>query len=124
MSKTYVNSANISNTIKYLTIMTILVTGIFFASGVAAFDVFAQTNNSSGGSGSGGNLPTPIEGLQDAEFSQVVLSTSQIDELSNTVKNATQAAEDEGNMTKVLLQLKVLQNQLDVIKQEASMFGP
>lgn len=114
-----INPDNYSSiiTIKFVT-TTLVVMGMFAATASVTFDVFAQTNSSSGE-----GLSTPLEELQDAEFSQVVLSSTQIDELINTVTNATQAAED-GNMTKVIVDLKVLQNQLDVIKQQATMFDP
>ncbi|CAN5833582.1 hypothetical protein BH23THE1_BH23THE1_24800 [soil metagenome] len=107
-----------TNSVRSLSI-TVTIMAILVVSGFASYDVFAQANNSGGGS-----QPAPNDQLQGAEFSQIVLSSTQIDELSSTVNNATQAAEEEGNMTKVIIQLKVLQNQLDFIKQDAAMVGP
>lgn len=68
------------------------------------------------------NTETALEELQNQTFAQVVISSAEIDELDRTVKNATQAAES-GNITSTLVQLRVLANQIDIIKQEANIFG-
>jgi hypothetical protein len=70
--------------------------------------VYSQGNNSNI------TTPTTLEDLDTAEFSQVVITTSQINELNNTLNNAIKATEHD-NMTQVLLELIILQNQLDLI---------
>jgi hypothetical protein len=70
--------------------------------------VYSQDNSS--------NMTTPatIEELNTEEFSQIVITSSQISELNSTINNAIKATEQE-NMTEVLLELKILQNQLDLL---------
>ena len=58
--------------------------------------------------------PVNIEELDTEEFSQIVITSSQINELNSTINNAIKATEQD-NMTEVLLELKILQNQLDLI---------
>jgi hypothetical protein len=59
--------------------------------------------------------PATLEELDTEEFSQIVISSSQINELNSTINNAIKATE-EGNTTQVLLELKILQNQLALMK--------
>ena len=70
--------------------------------------VYPQDNSS--------NMTTPatLEELDTEEFSQIVITSSQINELNRTINNAIKATEQE-NMTEVLLELKILQNQLNLL---------
>jgi hypothetical protein len=81
---------------------------LFMTLGVSNQYVYPQDNSS--------NMTTPatIEELNTEEFSQIVITSSQISELNSTINNAIKATEQE-NMTEVLLELKVLQNQLDLL---------
>ena len=62
------------------------------------------------------NMTTPatLEELDTEEFSQIVIASLQINELNRTINNAIKATEQE-NMTEVLLELKILQNQLNLL---------
>jgi hypothetical protein len=66
--------------------------------------------------GNSSNMTTPatLEELNTEEFSQIVITSSQINELNSTINNAIKATEQE-NITEVLLELKILQNQLDLL---------
>ena len=81
---------------------------LFTTSIVSNQYVYPQDNSS--------NMTTPatIEELNTEEFSQIVITSSQINELNSTINNAIKATEQD-NMTEVLLELKILQNQLDLI---------
>jgi cob(I)alamin adenosyltransferase len=81
---------------------------LFTTSMVSNQYVYPQDNSS--------NMTTPatIEELNTEEFSQIVITSSQINELNSTINNAIKATEQD-NMTEVLLELKILQNQLDLI---------
>ncbi len=70
-------------------------------------DPYAYSQSSS----SNTTTPATLEELNTEEFSQIVISSSQINELNSTINNAIKATE-EGNTTQVLLELKILQNQL------------
>ena len=81
---------------------------LFTTSMVSNQSVYPQDTSS--------NMTTPatIEELDTEEFSQIVITSSQITELNSTINNAIKATDQE-NMTEVLLELKVLQNQLDLL---------
>jgi hypothetical protein len=81
---------------------------LFTASMVSNQYAYSQDNSS--------NMTTPAttEELDTEEFSQIVITSSQINELNSTINNAINATEQE-NMTEVLLELKILQNQLDLL---------
>ena len=69
---------------------------------------YSQGNNSDM------TTPATIEELDTGEFSQIVVTSDQINELNNTINNAIKAT-GQDNMTEVLLELKIIQNQLDLI---------
>jgi hypothetical protein len=81
---------------------------LFTISMVSNQYVYPQDNSS--------NMTTPatLEELNTEEFSQIVVTSSQINELNSTINNAIKSTEQE-NMTQVLLELKILQNQLDLL---------
>jgi hypothetical protein len=81
---------------------------IFFIGGVSNNNVFSQSNDSNAAT------TTPLNGLQTEQFSQIVITSAQIDELNSTINNAIQAT-NQDNLTQVVLELKILQNQLDLL---------
>lgn len=78
---------------------------------------FSQANQSDGF-----GTETPLESLQNQTFSQIVISTAQLDEILNTIQNVKQAAND-GNMTDITIQLATLENQINIIRERANVFG-
>ena len=84
---------------------------------VSSFNsTFSQTDE-----GDNVSSTTPLEELQNQSFSQVVISSAQVEEIGNTIDNANEAAQS-GNTSNVLVQLKILQNQIDVIREQANPF--
>lgn len=67
------------------------------------------------------NSTMTTEELGNQTFSQILISSSQLEEMSKTVNEAEQAIE-KGNTTNVGLQLALLENQIEVIRQEANIF--
>lgn len=90
-------------------VVTLLPMLMAFALAMVSTSYVYPTSNSS-------NMTTPatLEGLNPEEFSQIVITSSQINELNSTINNAIKATE-QGNMTDALLELKILQNQLDLL---------
>lgn len=99
---------NFSSAIKLFSIGGPLIL-IIMTIGIANLNAFSQT--------SGPNMTsTPgTETMPPGEFSQIVVTSTQIDEINKTIENATKAAEG-GNMTEVLLTLKVLENQISLLR--------
>ena len=105
--KNFAVKTNGSSHFKLLwTLLPILM--LFMTTMSSSTHVYSQDNSS--------NMTTPatLEELNTEEFSQIVVTSSQINELNNTINNAIKATEQE-NMTEALLELKILQNQLDLI---------
>ena len=76
----------------------------------------AQSNNGSA------NLSTPLEELQSQNFALITVNSEQIQELRSTVNQTNQAIEN-GNMTEALNQLRVLDQQLQLLSERASPFN-
>jgi hypothetical protein len=72
-----------------------------------------ETNNTS---------TTSLEELQNQSFSQVVISSAQIDEIRNTIDSANEAAQN-GNLSNLIAQLKILGNQIDFLGQQTNALG-
>lgn len=56
----------------------------------------AQSNNATG------DLPTPLEELQNQNFALITVNSEQIEEIRSTV-NSTRLAVENGNMTEALI---------------------
>lgn len=78
----------------------------------------AQTNDVSADS----NLSTPLEELQSQNFALITVNSEQIQELRSTV-NQTNEAIENGNKTEALNQLRVLDQQLQLLSERASPFN-
>ena len=91
------------------------VVAIFFLS----HSTSAQTND---GSASDSNLSTPLEELQSQNFALITVNSEQIQELRSTVNQTNQAIEN-GNKTEALNQLRVLDQQLQLLSERASPFN-
>lgn len=90
------------------------VVAIFFFS----HSTSAQTNDVSADS----NLSTPLEELQSQNFALITVNSEQIQELRSTV-NQTNEAIENGNKTEALNQLRVLDQQLQLLSERASPFN-
>lgn len=69
-----------------------------------------ETNNTS---------TTSLEELQNQSFSQVVISSEQIDEIRKAVDSANEAAQN-WNLANLIAQLKILGNQIDFLGQQTN----
>ena len=90
------------------------VVAIFFFS----HSTSAQNNDVSADS----NLSTPLEELQSQNFALITVNSEQIQELRSTV-NQTNEAIENGNKTEALNQLRVLDQQLQLLSERASPFN-
>jgi hypothetical protein len=93
---------------------TLLLVGILPTLMLFTTTMLSNPNVYSQGNDSNMTTPATLEELDTTEFSQIVITSSQVNELNSTINNAIKATEQE-NMTQVLLELKVLQNQLDLL---------
>ena len=84
--------------------------------GISMPTTSAQSNNATG------DLPTPLEELQDQNFALITVNSEQIEEIRSTV-NSTRLAVENGNMTEALIRLRALDQQLELIAERASPFG-
>lgn len=85
-------------------------TVFLMSSGDNINNTYSQSNSSNTTSN------TSPEELNTEGFSQITITSTQINELNNTINNAIQATEG-GNLSQVLIQLKILQNQVDIMNQ-------
>lgn len=84
--------------------------------GISMPTTSAQSNNATG------DLPTPLEELQNENFALITVNSEQIEEIRSTV-NSTRLAVENGNMTEALIRLRAIDQQLQLISERASPFG-
>jgi len=93
----------------YIHGLPVALTLIFVGTVTSLNSAFSQTDE-----GNNVSSTTPLEELQNQSFSQVAISSAQVEEFEETIDNANEAAQS-GSMSNVLVQLKILHNQIDVI---------
>ena len=84
-------------------LMTLLPTLMLFTT-----TIFINQYGYSQGNSSNMTTPATLQELDTEQFSQVVITSSQINELNNTLNSAIKATEHD-NMSQVLLELIILQ---------------